>query len=110
MANIKEYNAGPLGLQIPETGIEATAQAARRAGAFYNQAGESITNVGQRLGSSIRDVGDAAASYITHNQKSAGAPTFSLGLDGKHKEWNDILIEPKTDANDPSLANNIRSK
>ena len=109
MANIKEYNAGALGLQIPETGIEATAQAARRAGAFYNQAGEAISNVGQRLGSSIKDLGDAAASYITHNQKSAGAATFSLGLDGKDKEWNDILKDPKTDANDPSVANNFRS-
>lgn len=109
MANIKEYNAGALGLQIPETGIEATAQAARRVGAFYNQAGEAISNVGQRLGSSVRDAGDAAVGFVEHREKSAGAATLATRLDDADKQWNDILKDPKTDGNDPSVANNFRT-
>ncbi len=47
MPNIKTYDTPALGLVPSETGIQAVAAAARRGGAFFNQAAGALNQIGQ---------------------------------------------------------------
>lgn len=103
MANIREDNAPQgLGLQPTEMGVDARAGVARRGGAFYNQAAEAMTQTGQRIGSTIQDVGKVADDYITHQQVSTGAVTFAQMQLGLTDQWNKIA--KNADPNDPAVA------
>lgn len=102
MPNIQTFNPGPIDIRPSETGVEAVAGAARRGGAFFNQAAQDYDTLGQRAGSAIRDAGDAAVSYMDHREISHGALAMSSLILNKTNEWNDIA--KKADPNDPTVA------
>ena len=102
MPNIRQFEAPQLGLQPTEIGVEATAAAARRGGAFYNQAAEATQNLGQRAGSAIRDAGDAAVDYVAHQEISHGAATFAQLHANLTDQWNNTV--KNADPNDTSVA------
>jgi hypothetical protein len=103
MANIREDNApAGLGLQPTEMGADARLQVARRGGAFYNQAAEALAGTGQRIGSTITDVGKVADDYVTHRDISQGAKDGTGIVANANTQWNEIA--KKSDPNDPATA------
>lgn len=102
MPNIKSYDAPALDIRPTEIGVEAAASAARRGGAFFNQAAQDIQSTGERFGKDIRDVGAAVDQYETHQQVSHGAATFVQMHSNLTDRWNDIV--KNADPNDPSVA------
>src|ERR1044071_2017459 len=108
MPNIREFDTGQLGLQPSEIGVEATAAAARRSGAFFHEAAQDFTTLGQRVSSAIRDAGDAAVKYLEHREISQGAANFTALQDAKTKEWN--ATAKSADPNDPSVATRFREE
>lgn len=99
--NIRTFNAPQLGLRPTEIGVEATAAAARRIGAFSNQTAEALTNVGARLGRAGAGAADAVDDAVTHHQVHAGAANFMGLVSGKTNEWNEIA--KSADPNDTSI-------
>ena len=110
MPAIKEFNAPNLGLVPSEVGVEATAAAARRIGAFSNQAANAMERVGQRAGSAIRDAGDVYVKYEDHRQISAGAAHGAALIDGLNNQWAARIKDPNLDPNDPSVAGKFREE
>lgn len=108
MPNIREFDTGQIGLQPTEVGVEATAAAARRSGAFFHEAAQDLTTLGQRFGAAIRDAGDAAVKYLEHREISQGAANFTALQDAKTKEWNTTAKD--ADPNDPSIAARFREE
>lgn len=106
MANIKGFEAPELAIRPSQTGVEATAAAARRIGAFYNQAGDALSATGARVGSTIRDVGNVVEDYETHREVSAGSKSFADLQLGLTKKWEDTL--KNADPNDTSVAAKFR--
>ena len=53
MPTLKPYEAGVQGLRPTETGIEATAAAARRVGGAYSEAAESVKAAGHAIASTV---------------------------------------------------------
>lgn len=103
MPQIRQFEAPEgIGLRPSETGINAVAAAARRVQSNYNEAAADITGTGQRIASTVRDVGKIAVDYAEHREKSAGAPAFTGFMAGKTKEWDDI--NKNADPNDPTVA------
>lgn len=102
MANIRERTDTPLDLRPSEVGVEATAAAARRGGAFFNQAAGAFDALGQRAGSAIRDAGEVAVKYEDHQQISAGAANGAQLIENLNKSWEQTA--KKADPNDPSHA------
>ena len=100
--NIRQFDAGLTVPQPTEIGIEATAQAARRLGAFYNQSAQATERTGQRAGSAIKDAGDAAVDFAAHQEIVHGA----LGLAGMHAKLTDDWNKTASgaDPNDPTVA------
>jgi hypothetical protein len=89
MPQLVEYNAPEgLGLRPSEVGIEATAAAARRVNAAYNEAAGVTMAAGHMRGSAIAAAGDAAVNYLDHQQISQGSAAFA-GLTAKATaDWN----------------------
>lgn len=116
MPNIRELNApAGIGLNPTETGIEATAGAARRIGGFYNQAAEAQNTVasikqdtGNRIGSTIKDVGSVAVDYEDHQEISHGALRFANLQDDLTQQWNATV--KNADPNDPAVAKKFREE
>jgi hypothetical protein len=103
MPQIRQYEAPEgIGLRPSELGISAVAAAARRVQSNYNEAAADITSTGQRIASTVKDVGDVAKDYIDHQQISHGANTFANLVNNKTKEWDDIA--KNADPNDPTVA------
>jgi hypothetical protein len=127
MANIREFQTPALSLRPSETGVEATAGAARRVGAFYNQRagatdelarnteqlgretgelgnfkGGLLKDVGNRAGSAIATAGEEYVKYEDNKQISHGAAVASDMFVNLEKQWNDTL--KGSDPNDPSVA------
>lgn len=113
MANITEYTAVRDKLQPSETGVEATAAAARRTGEFIRQAGASTRQLGQEtaqlgqetqqfgretaqagdqfgreIGSAIKVAGDTAVAYMDQKEISQGSTAASAYVLKKTQEWN----------------------
>jgi hypothetical protein len=88
--------------------VEATAQAARRIGAFSNQTALTTERLGQAAGGAVRDAGDAAVAYEDHRQISSGAAVGAKGLDGLTQDWNNTV--KNADPNDPSVAAKFREE
>ncbi|WP_407194396.1 hypothetical protein [Bradyrhizobium sp. STM 3566] len=109
MPNIRSFDAPQgLGINPTETGINATAAAARRIGSSYREAADAYADLGSRIGSTIRDVGDIAVKYEDHREISAGAAKFAELQDNLTQEWNE---RAKTaDPNDPSVAAKFREE
>lgn len=109
MANIREQSApSGLGINPTETGINATAAAARRIGSSYREAADAYGDLGQRIGSTIREVGDIAVKYEDHREISAGAAKFAELQDNLTKQWNETA--KTADPNNPAVAKEFREK
>jgi hypothetical protein len=103
MPQIKQYDAPDgLGLRPTETGINATAGAARRVQSEYNEAAAAITGTGQRLGSAISAAGEVAVKYIDNQEISAGAKHGADVVAELDKDWNET--SKQADPNDSSVA------
>jgi hypothetical protein len=103
MPQIKEFNTPALGLHPTETGVTATAAAARRIGAEYNEAGSSIAAGGQAIAHAGKIAGDMYVEYLDHKEKSAGA-THGVGLlSNLDDDWNKTRSSI-TDPNTPGVA------
>jgi hypothetical protein len=90
MPLIQEYNA-PTGLKLnpSETGVESTAQAARRIGTFFNQSAEAKQRSGVEIGGAIKDAGDAYDQIKTHQEVVAGAPKGAELTAAITDKWNE---------------------
>lgn len=111
MPEIKVYNNPIEGLRPSERGTEAALQVARRAGAFFNQAADATTTVGNQAArgysSAIRDAGDVAVAFADNTQIRQGAPAFAGLTDALGKRWDDAV---KSDPNNPLLAQQFREQ
>ena len=113
MPNIREFQAPQgLGLNPTEIGVDATAGAARRVGAFYNQFGNATAELGNEkaqmwrtlgndAGTSIKDAGDVAVKYEDHQQISHGSAEFATTFNNLTQQYNAAL--KNADPNDPSF-------
>lgn len=90
--------------------MEATAAAARRGGAFFNQKSQALDTTGSRFGTAIKDAGEVAVKYEDHRQISAGAAAFSKLEEGTDREWNARVNAEGVDPNDPSVAGGFREQ
>ena len=108
MPNIKTLDAGNVGLQPSEIGVESAAAAGRRGGAFFNQAAGSLDTLGQRVGGAIRDAGDAYMQYEDHREISAGSAAYADLLHSSTVDWNNTA--KGADPNDPSVADKWRTE
>jgi hypothetical protein len=109
MAQIAGYEAPQnLGLNPTEIGVDATAAAARRIGAFYNQKADALNDIGGRVASTVRDVGQVALDYMEHREISAGAAKYAEVQNNLTQKWNDIA--KNADPNDPSVAAKFREE
>jgi hypothetical protein len=109
MPNIRTFDTPALELRPSEIGVEATAAAARRGGAFYNQAAQAMQTLGQHAGSAIKDAGEAAVKWETHRQISAGAPVMAQMEDSFGEAWKKKINNPDLDPNDPTIAGTFRA-
>ena len=107
MPRIEEYNSPDLGLRPSETGVEATAAAARRVNSAYNEKAELQKETGNRYAQDIKVAGEVANDAIAHQEISRGAASFSAIMAGKTKEWE--AISQKADPNDPTVAASFMS-
>ena len=122
MPQIKEYTAENAALHPTETGIDAYAQAARRIGSFYQQAGETERRAAQdkaraaegivkgtkafvgSLDSDVKAIGTAATAaeqYATHAEVSAGQKNFAEAGANLTQAWNNTV--KNADPNNPTL-------
>jgi hypothetical protein len=108
MPNIREYETPALDVRPTEIGIESTAAAGRRVGAFFHEAAGAISDIGQRVGGAIRAAGDTAVKYVDHQQISAGALGFAKLQDDAVTEWNGIA--KTADPGDPSVGQQWREE
>src|SRR5215813_6871579 len=106
MPVIKPFEAPALALRPSEIGVEATAAVGRRVGAFSNQLAQETERFGERagrqFGSAIRDAGQVATDFVTHQQISHGAATFARLSSDPTDEWN--AMAKGADPNDPAVA------
>jgi hypothetical protein len=103
MANIREQDApANLGLQPTEMGVDARAAVARRGGAFYQQAADAITGTGQRIASTVKDVGQQVNDYETHREINEGSAAFADLQLRLTNQWNETA--KNSDPNDPTVA------
>lgn len=95
-----------------ETGIDATVQVARRAGAFFNQAAEARRTVGDLQGrmfsSAVEAAGNVAVDYAQHQEISHGAAAYAGLNDALTQQWNDKV--KNADPNDPNVASQFREQ
>lgn len=106
MPSITDFNAGNIAIRPSEAGVEAFAAAGRRTGAFYNQAAGDLRRTGAELGQSLREAGDAALDYATHQQINTGADKFSNLWATLQDSWN--KTSANADVHDPATAKNWR--
>src|SRR5437870_3457355 len=104
MPTITEFDAPQgIGLRPPETGITATAQAARRVQGEFNEMAAAKEATGRRIGSTIEIAGKAATLWLDHEQISRGAPALAGLMAAKNKRWDEIAKDPAS-LNDPTVA------
>lgn len=102
MPNIREFQTPALGLRANETGVEATAAAARRVGSEYNEAGGAIAAGGAAVGQSIKIAGELYDDYTTHQEISRGGVGLAGLMGKKTEDWNSTV--KNADPNNPAVA------
>lgn len=110
--NIRTYDAPQgLGINPTEMGIDATVNAAKRIGGFYNQVADAYNTVaglkndeGNRIAGAVKDVGQVAVDYEDHREINAGAAKGTELMANATASWNKIISDPKIDPNDPAIA------
>src|ERR1700683_2703537 len=73
MPVIPEYNAPALDIRPSEIGVESTAAAGRRLGAYGAQIAASKEQVGRETEGAVKSVGDQALQVAEHLEIAAGA-------------------------------------
>jgi len=110
MPQIRQFNAPALGLEPTETGIRATTDAARRAGASFNEVAQESEAVGNRfargIGTAVQAAGDQVVAYAEHREIAHGAAAWAGLNDQLTQQWNDIA--KNADPNDPTVAAKFR--
>lgn len=110
MPQIKQYSAPALGLEPTETGIRATVEAGRRAGASFNEVAQAAEGVGgtfaRNLGGAVKAAGDQVVAYAEHKEIAHGAAAWAGLNDRLTQQWNDIA--KNADPNDPTVAQRFR--
>ena len=84
MPSIPEFNApSNLGINPTEIGVESTAAAGRRLGAYGSQIAEADVSTGRAIAGGVKSVGDAAEQYAAHQNISSlarhGADVMASG-------------------------------
>jgi hypothetical protein len=103
MANIRGYEAPQnLGLNPTEIGIDATAGAARRMGAYGNQIADTLSQEGKGVAGAAADAGAEAVDYMDHREISAGMAKSSEMWMNLTQAWENT--KKTADPNDPSVA------
>jgi hypothetical protein len=108
MPNIRQFDTPALDIRPTETGVQATAAAARRGGAFFNQAAEDMTGLGNRIAGAVRDVGEVAVDFAQHREISAGAAEFAKMHAQLTDAWNNTV--KNADPNDTSVASKFNDQ
>lgn len=125
MGQIKEYTAENAALHPTQTGVDAFVQAARRIGAFYNQAGEAIkssaadraaaaTGLANAESTRFSSYGDVAKSigtatvqaeqYQSYQQISKGGVQLAQSNESMTNAWNSSMKEALArDPNDTTI-------
>ena len=83
MPTIPEFNAPALDIRPSEIGVESTAAAGRRLGAYGSQIAEADVQTGRSIAGGVKSVGDAAEQYAAHQNISSlarhGADVMAAG-------------------------------
>lgn len=108
MPNIDDPAFNAPDIRPTETGVESTARAGLRLGAYGNQIAQAKEREGQELGSAIHSAGDAAESYISHMEISKGAASGADMVAKLNESWNQTA--KNADPNDPSVAAKWRAE
>lgn len=108
MPNIREYTSQGADIRPTETGIEATAAAARRVSGAYNEASADMIATGKRFSGAIREAGDVVVKYAEHQEVSNGSKNFAKLQDDLTKQWNETA--KNADPSDPTTAAKFREE
>lgn len=120
MPQLKEYTARADTLAPTERGTDARLQAARRTGAFYNQAAGAITGAAEAQSAAANDVARSAGNvanavetvaqqqetYAGHREVSKGAAAGAQLFSNLTDQWDKTV--KAADPNDPSVAAKFR--
>jgi hypothetical protein len=91
MARITEYEAPEgLGIRPTETGVEATARAARQLGYAYSQAAQAKDIAAESRGSAIEAGLNVALKYAEHKEMADGSAAWASLVNAKTAEWDKI--------------------
>lgn len=112
MPKIPQYTS-EADLRPTEVGVEATAAAARRGGAFFNQAAQDLKQLGSETanageqtarmaGSAIKGAGQVAVEYVDRQDKVKVSTAMTGGLATLEKDWQQTLNGNGLDKNDPN--------
>lgn len=115
MPQIKILDTPDVGLQPSDRGVSSATSAASRIGGFYNQVADAYDTVanltrdtGNRVASTVRDVGGEAVKAAEHHEISVGAAASATALAGLDARWNDRV--KNADPNDPTVAAQFRQE
>ena len=126
MPQIKQYENPVQGIHATETGVEATAQAARRGSQIFKESamaeqrlasetsryGQEVEQAGRLEGhmyetaarsvaTGLKDAGDAAVDYMNHKQITDGGAAYTSTLENLTNAWNQTV--KNADPGDPAL-------
>lgn len=108
MPNISDPSFNIPDIRPTETGVEATARAGLRLGAYGNQIAQSQERTGQLIGRAAGDVTQAAYAQAEHMEISKGAAHGADMVAKLNQSWNDTA--KNADPNDPSVAAKWRAE
>ena len=90
MPTLKPYEAGVQGLRPTETGVEATAAAARRVGGAYSEAAESTKEAGRIIGGAIAQTGQVFVDHLARMEINRAAPAWAAMQLSLSEQWKGI--------------------
>ena len=106
MPTLKPYEAGVQGLRPSETGIEATAAAARRLSGIVSEIAEAKEKTGRIFSSTISDIGTLAHDHMAAIEVNRGAPAWAAKQLSLEQQWDAThKASPDNPANVPKFLN-----
>jgi len=107
MPRVTEFEAPDLGLAPTETGIEATAMAARRVSYAYEQAAEAKQVEGRGLAGALTEALEAGRQYEVHRELNNAAPAWANTTLALDREWhNTHAADPANESNGHAFLQN----
>lgn len=89
MPTIQQYELPNLGLQPTETGITATAAAARRVTGAYSEAAQAKMEEGHVISGALTTAIETGRQYEVHQELNNGAPAWANTQFSIDKQWSD---------------------